>query len=1215
MVVWHGKGLTLKEAAEENSLCGQLNRLGLDIDAGRKSGLRPTKEVNPGERPSTLTAAEEAERRATLTEEQRRAEDDADDGDTRDEKQGRDKRQKMKGNEGDKRKGTLDDVFGDKKRAASSGSGPPGDDDDDDDDETPADSGVPGEDVGDDDSDRGALLDIVKSDGKPDGPSEMSPEDAKQMRTEDDMLELIEQREFLLRSTRTQFETDEFKADDKYQKTFSPEAVYVSLLTQQNFVTQVSEGARADRVKLDDLGQVKSTKKSPVVPPSKIKMVEGVPMVVVQRAKHDYELSVSTNYCISKRLLNPRELAPIDEGDEEPEDKLEMDTQKLHSTVKLGFCVYASETDKFEAGGKIGFRGGEGTCDVLPNLTGEADLRKHRRRHLYRYQTKEPSDYGLTAEDGQDDDIPIERRAHWLELSSKLLEFQPRSLGFPLFETPFKQKASLDDVRLDESGLPDLSDPKNAKVYHHAMRYRFEVVRLWWKLFHHQQDDVYGFIKFLSLQQEDASTFFTDGNFAGTEKFVDAIVDTTRPPMVLAVTELGKTGMLEPGSIYPKYKENPYEYDKDTNRNLFKLFDDPEDPNPSRVKDESERMFTEPVQLYGSDTWPIVKIGMNGSWLDWVGVKRGINRRNNQAFGIMESIFGGDGRDPAKNIAVDYDEIFANPTKEMTEHVFRNYGMVFEDPRVRQAQFWYTFSVLAGDMMESMPLWANAYLCDELVAHTPEHDQAVASKLAILKNQLSKRDADLDAKVGQLNIMIPTNKIEKEAKEYQEKVVYFSRVKRAAKLEQIKELEFRGSASHVIWRPYSSNMQEERLADDAKSPQSKTWAQECLHRSTLGVYNSDWQFQYYTVDRGLTGQPQRSYDGMPFSLMEGEGASADFFRQWYDEVYRDLGDDGLALPGHLVIMNNLVNEGNPTLKDMPGTVQLQGHVARVMSRTRRYGPRPNTDQPEGPQNLPVALFPPFSYLLETQFDTNVSSAAALVQAKKNKEVSTANKIMVKLTDQHIMPFSYRSPYRYGDSVELRRIDPGDADDKVKKKYYKTFGYEEGRSYQQRWIIADVPFIGPPSVLSAERVLGGLGWGRINADEPTNSYPFAPAEHKGVVATLGSLVLTKHQPRVYTTMQKDEALNVKDYMRWPISEVFVQGKMFMPLFPLDELIEGDQIPAEIKEMDVYRQGNDGKRLRFSSYTLFKWEALPHQEPEKEKDVAPQYDAGGGAFASC
>jgi hypothetical protein len=1127
------------------------------------------------------------DRRSTLTEEERRAEDDADDGDTRDEEQGRDKRQK-KGKEGEKSKGTLDDVLEDKKRA-----------DDDDDDETPADSGVPGEDVGDDDS------------GKPDGPGDLIPEDAKQVRTEDDMFELIEEREFLLRSTRTQFETDEFKADDKYQKTFSPEAVYVSLLTQQYFVTQVSERARADRVKLDELGQVKSTRKSPVVPPSKTKVVDGVPMVVVQRAKHDYELSVSTNYCISKRLLNPRELAPIDEGDEEPEDKLEMDTQRLHSTVKLGFCVYTSEAEKFEAGGKIAFRGGEGTCDVPSNLTVKADLRKHRRRHLYRYQTKEPPDYGLTAEDGQNDEIPIERRAHWLELSSKLLEFQPRSLGFPLFETPFKQKASLDDVRLDESGLPDLSDPKNAKVYHHAMRYRFEVVRLWWKLFHHQQDDVYGFIKLISLQQEDASTLFTDG----FEKLVDSIVDTTRPPMVLAVTELGKTGMLEPGSIYPKYQESPTDFDKDINRNLFKLFDDPEDPNPPRVKDESERMFTEPVQLYGSDTWPIVKIGMNGSWLDWVGVKRGINRRNNQAFGIMESIFGGDERDPAKNIAVDYDEIFANPTKEMTEHIFRNYGKVFEDPTVRQAQFWYTFSVLAGDMMESMPLWANAYLCDELVAHTPEHDQAVASKLAILKGQLSKRDADLDAEVGQLNIMFPTDKIKKEAKEYQEKVVYFSRVKRAAKLEQIKELEFRGSASHVIWRPYSSNMQEERLADDAKSPQSKTWAQECLHRSTLGVYNSDWQFQYYTVDRGLTGQPQRSYDGIPFSLMEGEGASADFFRQWYDEVYRDLGDDGLALPGHLVIMNNLVNEGKPTLKDMPGTMQLQGHVARVMSRTRRYGSRPNTDQPEGPENLPVALFPPFSYLLETQFDTNVSSAAALVQAKKNKEVSTANKIMVKLTDQHIMPFSYRSPYRYGDSVELRRIDPGDANDKVKKKYYKTFGYEEGRSYQQRWIIADIPFIGPPSVLSAERVLGGLGWGRINADEPTNSYPFAPAEHKGVVATLGSLVLTKHQKGVYTTMQEDGSLNVKDYMRWPIYEVFVNGKMLMPLFELDELMEGDQIPPEIKEMDVYREGNGGKRLRFSSYTLFKWQALPHQEPEKEKDVAPQYDAGGGAFVSC
>ena len=70
MVLWHGKGLTLKETAQENSLCGQLNLLGINIDARKK----------PPPRRNEVPTAE-------------------DEDDPRDEEQDKDKQQRLAGQE------------------------------------------------------------------------------------------------------------------------------------------------------------------------------------------------------------------------------------------------------------------------------------------------------------------------------------------------------------------------------------------------------------------------------------------------------------------------------------------------------------------------------------------------------------------------------------------------------------------------------------------------------------------------------------------------------------------------------------------------------------------------------------------------------------------------------------------------------------------------------------------------------------------------------------------------------------------------------------------------------------------------------------------------------------------------------------------------------------------------------------------------------------
>ena len=1095
MVLWHGKGLTLKEAADESSLCGQLNRIGLNIEANKRKGA-----------PIQVISDKDAE---------------------------------------NQRRRLTDNAGGNQDRM-------------------PADSDMPPDDPG-------------SIQRLPEAPPEAPPE-ASQNDNQDAIFTELERREFLMRTTRSQFSTDEFSMSNKYKDAFKPEAVYVSLLMQSQYVTEVAEKTRVDRVNPKAVGEKDSKIPSTVIPKLKYKSPDGVKMAVPPFAKQDYELSVSTNYCMSKRLLNPHEVEPLDDPESDPKDKVDMDSQNLHSMVRMGFCVYASEKEMFVTGGsKYTFVGGEGTGDVPYECSTDKNvLRNHRRANLYRYQTNEGPDFGLEAGDATDESISLDKRAHNIEVSSHLLEYQPRSLGHPLFETPFKAKASLFEVELNEKGIPDLSNSENASKYHVAMRYRFEVVRLWWKLFHHQQDAVIGMIKMLSLKTESRA-------FLGEGSIVDDLIDTTRPDMILAVTELGKTGMLKPGTIYPKYKQATERYDDKSNRNLFEIMHDPDDPNPPRVRNESEHRFTEPVQVYEGDTWPIVKIGMNGSWLDWIGVKNGINLRNNQAFSLMEAVF-------EKDLAVDYDTVFAEPTESMMKHE-RDVFSVFKDTTYRQAQFWNTFSVIAGDMMDSMPVWANAYLCDDLVTQTPDQAKNVAQMIEKLRAEVALKDTDLRHKMY-IDSTLPTKTSKDLAfKEIYERKVYFARVKRAQKVEELKALQTHGSASSVVWRPYSSNHREERTSNDNDAPYSISWAQECLHRSILGVYSAGWNYEYYSVDKGISGQQQRCIDGVPFSKMEGERMSADFFRQWYDEVYSGKGDDGLALPGHQVVMNNLVDHGKPTLSDRPGTVQLQGHVARVISRTRRFSGG-------------VALFPPYEYLLETHFDFSGTSDDDFNAAKNNNEVSPSGKIMIKLTDENIMPFSYTSPYRYGDAVELLAINISPEVDKNKRHgYYKKFGFNDDPKKQ--WIIADVPFLGPPSVLSASIADGGLGWGDLG-ESPSSSYLSAPSEHRAAIMTLGSLVLTQHFPILYNNM--NAKMNAKDYMRWPpAASVSLENKQY---YPINSFMEKIEFPEEIKDMDVYRINKSGQRLlRYSSHTLFKWNLLPHQKPEEDPEWTQQYKFDG------
>ena len=76
-------------------------------------------------------------------------------------------------------------------------------------------------------------------------------------------------------------------------------------------------------------------------------------------------------------------------------------------------------------------------------------------------------------------------------------------------------------------------------------------------------------------------------------------------------------------------------------------------------------------------------------------------------------------------------------------------------------------------------------------------------------------------------------------------------------------------------------------------------------------------------------------DDLGYPVVEGTTFAADYFRQWFYEFYLGLGENGIGMDDQLVVMTNPVDGGKPVLKSLPGTVQLQGRRARILSKKPR----------------------------------------------------------------------------------------------------------------------------------------------------------------------------------------------------------------------------------------------------------------------------------------
>ncbi len=82
--------------------------------------------------------------------------------------------------------------------------------------------------------------------------------------------------------------------------------------------------------------------------------------------------------------------------------------------------------------------------------------------------------------------------------------------------------------------------------------------------------------------------------------------------------------------------------------------------------------------------------GMNGSWLDWVGVEKGIESRNAQVYQVLEAFF-------SEAVDIDYDDVVKDPPAKVIELEANTYN-VFEDAEERRGQLWSTVSYTAAHL-------------------------------------------------------------------------------------------------------------------------------------------------------------------------------------------------------------------------------------------------------------------------------------------------------------------------------------------------------------------------------------------------------------------------------------------------------------------------------------------------------------------------------------
>jgi hypothetical protein len=969
------------------------------------------------------------------------------------------------------------------------------------------------------------------------GQDEMEKRFFENLRLSEVKERLVAQRRAAIKAARAEFDESKFVEED----------IYYALLVQGAHASTISLKERESFKKKNDEGSTVMVA-SNVVPANEpsfdengklLKDVKGKIKYMPPIAKRDVELSLPVNRCMAKRMLYPKEPVAVSQTPDGPKESL----TTTHSEVNLNFVVFADEKDAQPGRKQYQFKFGEGTGEIPQKIAGDPDaVLRFRRSNLFRYGSGSGDPSGPQYED------------NFMELSSKAMHLQDRKLGYPLFAgsdfVDNTKYTAADGRPLDRhyNGLPDLDDLLNSKRFHRAMRYKFEVMRLWWKMFNNQQERIY----FRVLREGGL-----DRNLAKIKDMTpagwDALYDETSPRMVLAVIERGREGALFPGNIYPRYDEG----DMKDGKYLFvkrKVEDD-----EFEQLSGTESKLVQPVQRIESHLWPLVTPAKTRSWLAWtteieatdeegrflVGksgktlMKPGIIAKNEDAWTIMNTTFGINN----ERLDIDYDDMWASPPEEFTAHIFSAYGS--DDSSVEENKIFgfEKMSQVADDIIDAMPFWTHAYLCEALVKKEPGDIAAVDAKKDSLQKQIDG---------ARLNIRVENEVFKnakdagkrKEARDTIEAKIYLMEVELARKINQLKAITDDDSTASIKWAPYASNLTRLRERNDSSARFALTWAQEQLQRCVINVWKDDKKVYSSEVVRGFP--PPLDYFG--HLVVEGTVFAADYFRQWFYEVYLGLGENGIGMEDQLVIMTNLIDGGKPVLKSLPGTVQLQGHMARILSKK----PRPT-------RAGDIYVVDKYVYVLETDFLVTKTNAVELDKLKEQNKVSRVNTVIVELTGAHIWPLCYNSRWRYGDVVEYRPIEPTDSVTQAKADgNNKLWRGAKDLPQPWQWVVVERPYYAPPEEFTA------MGWGTYSLSD--TSFKHAPTDAKDRVSTIGQIVISFHV--------RDAQVRKDDYMRFPLP-VNKEGNLI--LAPLDKKVS---VPADnpIATLVSTRVNSAGKTVK-------------------------------------
>lgn len=702
----------------------------------------------------------------------------------------------------------------------------------------------------------------------------------------------------------------------------------------------------------------------------------------------------------------------------------------------------------------------------------------------------------------------------FVSISLTDLEKQDREAGMPIFtKGRFLRMCDYPKMERDENGRP-IQEYRD--VYDRANKYRMEVGRLWWKLFIDQEDEVQRTIYYLTgvggeralqeaegeglteeerkaylpmaLKNRTKETGFEDKTPAADEfframenaekeareKFLGVTEETKKgdaknsradqykdmdnfldynDPMVIAVTELGRKGRLDVGSIIPQYRQvemvsglkwvkveqiySEYPTDQIVNEKLQdalvikQRFTEEELRSYGITELHTDnfvkigRSYFKPTDIQFDETGNEIqppgrkfkyilaypKRDENDSAQDglreiqqignytWPAVKIGRTRAwQNWISGTKSD--GGGSLGFSKSIIERNKLVFQVMRSFFEDDVgndnpwsdeFFPVGLLAgqEDTPETRAQMWLVVEDVFGDICDACPSWAQAYLSVELV-DDPELKKEDAESVAALKEELPSADPDSAALI-----------------------------KRKIELLDPGEESARETGS-LVWNGYYTTDPDTITKLDAHGNRDTTWAHEQLLRCVTAVRSSergvgaDYRIGPYIdpvrptkkvvkdgkekeVDNELPGL--RAVDRSEVSI--GDAETADYYECWFIERYLGNGIGNVGQLCALQRMDEFVKTATPYY------LHAQGRKGKIVQITENASKNDSTVSP-------------LLYVVHTEFIVSHDSESQLQQDIANGVCTQDKKLIVKVPGDNIWPFSFDVPFRYGDQALLKK---------------------------------------------------------------------------------------------------------------------------------------------------------------------------------------------------